>query len=331
MNDLRTEMMQIAVGYWLSKALYAVARANVADELAGGPKPMAELARAAGVDRENLYRVLRALASVGIFAEDEAGRMMLTPKAEYLRADHPESMKHFALMVGEDLFEAWCDLYHTLETGESAVSKRFGRDFFAEIAKDLRKSQVFDRAMQEIHGSETALMLAHYDFSRFAAVLDVGGGNGSTLGGILRAHARLRGQLFDLPQVIENARAWLGRSGLLERVELLPGDFFQAVRGKADCVILRHVVHDWSDDAAARILRNARAALEPGGRLLVVEKVVTPGNEPDFVKLLDLNMMAIGGKERTKAEYAELLGAAGLRLLAVHQLPGATDIVEAAG
>jgi SAM-dependent methyltransferase len=329
MNPARTEMMQVAMSYWLSKALFCAAKADVADRLADGPKPGSELAAAAEVDPENLHRILRGLASVGIFQETEPGVFALTDKAEFLRADHPESMKHFTLMVGDDLFEAWCDLFHTVKTGQSAVEKRFGRDFFAEIAKDAHKSQVFDRAMVEIHGGETALMLEAYDFGRFETVLDVGGGNGSTLCGLLEAHPSLRGKLFDLPHVVENARGHVERAGLSARVELLPGSFFERVDGSADCVVMRHVLHDWSDEESVTILRNSRRALAEGGSLLIVEKVITPGNEPGFVKLLDLNMMAIGGKERTEAQYRGLLEAADLELHQVHVTPGPIDIVEA--
>ena len=232
MNEMRVELMQIATGYWLSKALYCAARADVADQLATGAKPVADLAEAAGVDEENLYRVLRALASVGIFEETEPGVMALTDKAEFLRADHPQSAKHFTLMVGDDLFEVWCDLFHAVQTGKSAVEKRFGRDFFAEIAKDVQKSNLFDRAMEEIHGGETALMLEAFDFSRFTTVLDVGGGNGSTLVGLLRAHAGLRGQLFDLPAVAENARAQVAAAGMDEADRGLCGRLLQGGPGQ---------------------------------------------------------------------------------------------------
>jgi hypothetical protein len=329
MDELRNEMMQIATGYWLSKAVFCAARADVADQLAAGAKPVAELAATAGVDGESLFRVLRGLASVGIFRETDSGVFALTDKAEFLRDDHPQSMKHFALMVGDDLFEAWGDLYHAVQTGRSAVEKRFGRDFFAEIADDLQKSHVFDRAMQEIHGGETALMLEAYDFSRFGTVLDVGGGNGSTLCGLLKAHPGLRGQLFDLPSVAENARGLIAEAGLGDRVEVLAGSFFDKVRGNADCIVMRHVLHDWSDEECATILRNSRAALAEGGRLLIAEKVITPGNDPGFVKLLDLNMLAIGGKERTEDQYRDLLREAGLELQGVHVTPGPIDVVEA--
>jgi len=331
MDPLRNEMMQIATGYWLSKAVFCAAKANVAEQLAAGPKPVAELAAAAEVDAENLFRVLRALASVGIFMETEPGVIALTERAEFLRADHPQSMKHFALMVGDELFEAWADLFHAVQTGQSAVEKRFGRDFFAEIAKDLQKSEVFDRAMQEIHGGETALMLEAYDFSQFRTVLDVGGGNGSTLCGLLQAHSDLHGQLVDLPQVVEQARRLIAEAGLSDRIDLFPGDFFKKVDGSADCVVMRHVLHDWGDEDSATILRNCRRALADGGRLLIVEKVITPGNEPSFAKLLDLNMLAIGGKERTEDAYRELLQAAGFELSDVHVTPGPIDVIEARG
>ena len=329
MDELRGEMMRIVTGYWLSKAVFCAAKAEVADRLAAGPKSVNALAGAAEVDEESLYRVLRALASVGIFRETEPNVFALTDKAEYLRDDHPTSIKHSALMVGDDLFEAWSDLYHTLQTGQSAVEKRFGRDFFTEIAKDLQKSQVFDRAMQEIHGGETALMLEAVDFSRFRTVLDVGGGNGSTLCGLLEGHPDLRGQLFDLPAVAENARRFVAAAGLADRVEIFSGSFFEAVQGAADAIVLRHVLHDWSDDECATILSHSRAVLADGGRVLIAEKVIIPGNDPSLVKLLDLNMMAIGGKERTERQYRELLERAGLRLETIHVTPGPTDVIEA--
>jgi len=329
MDPLRNEMMQIVTGYWLSKAVFCAAKVGVADRLTAGPRPVAELAAAAAVHEESLHRVLRGLASVGIFMETEPGVIALTGKAEFLRGDHPQSMKHFALMVGDDLFEAWSDLFHAVETGKSAVEKRFGRDFFAEMAEDLQKSQVFDRAMQEIHGGESALMLEACDFSRFRTVLDVGGGNGSTLCELLQAHRGLRGQLFDLPQVVEGARKLIAEAGLSDRVEILAGNFFREIGGNADCVVMRHVLHDWSDEEAVTILRNSRRALAEGGCLFIAEKVIIPGNDPGFAKLLDLNMLAIGGKERTEGQYGDLLEAAGLQLRVIHVTPGPIDLIEA--
>jgi SAM-dependent methyltransferase len=329
MDELRTEMFQMGIGYWWSKALYSAARANVADELERGPRRVEDLAAKAKVHPESLHRVLRALASVGVFEETEPGTFRSTPKSEYLRASHPQSLKHSVIMVNDDLFDAWVDFHHAVETGRSAIDKRFGSDFFRQIASDPEKSRIFDRAMQEIHGGETALMLEHFDFSRHDTVLDVGGGNGSTLRGILEAHPAARGVLFDLPQVVEHARSVLAEHAVASRIDFRPGDFFEEIPGRADCIVLRHVLHDWDDERSARILANARRALTEGGSLLVVEKVITPGNEPGFVKLLDLNMMAIGGKERTEAQYRRLLEQAGLTFRTVHGTPGPIDVVEA--
>jgi hypothetical protein len=329
MNPLREQMLQISTGYWLSKAVQSAARAGVADHLRDGPASVVDLAARAKVQPENLQRLLRALASVGIFEETDPGVFRLTPSAELLRADHPETVKHFALMACGDLFEAWCDFDHTLATGESAVHKRFGRDFFARIARDPEKSQIFDRAMQEIHGGETEFMVGGFDFARFKTVMDVGGGNGSTLRGILAAQGHLQGLLFDLPHVVDNARAHAGPPDVESRIQFHPGDFFREITGRADAIVMRHVLHDWSDEDCAKILSNAVSALEDGGSLLIVEKVITPGNDPGFVKLLDLNMMAIGGKERTEPQYRDLLATAGLRLHAVHTIEGPIDVVEA--
>jgi len=183
--------------------------------------------------------------------------------------------------------------------------------------------------MEEIHGGETQLMLGAFDFEPLTTVLDVGGGNGSTLSGILKAHPRLRRQLFELPHVAENAREQLQAAGLADRVEIHAGDFFEQVPGKADCIVLRHVLHDWSDADCARILKNVGRALTDTGSLLIVENVITPGNEPNFVKLLDVNMMAIGGKERTEAQYRALLATTDLHIHAIHTTPGPIDIAEA--
>ncbi len=329
MHEAREQMIQMSVGYWLSKAVGTAARLGVADALAAGPRPVADVAAETGAHAENLHRLLRALASVGVFTETEPGTFGLTPHAEVLRTDHPATMRHFAMMANDDLFDAWGAFEHAVATGGSAVHERFGKDFFSLIAPDDEKSRVFDHAMQEIHGGETALMLAHHDFGRYTTVLDVGGGNGSTLHEILAAHPDLKGQLFELPQVIEDARGHLEQAGVLDRVELLPGSFFEAVDGGADCIILRHVLHDWNDEDSATILRHCAPALAEGGRLLIVEKVITEGNDPDFAKVLALNMMAIGGKERTRAQYEALLDGAGFQLEAVHTLPGPVDIVEA--
>ncbi len=328
MDVERMAMMQMATGYWVSKLIFVAARLRVADHLASGPLTAAELAARTGAHPESLHRVLRALASLGIFREVAAGTFELTPKAQYLRSDHPEGVRDFADMANGELFEAWCDLLHAVRTGEGAVQKRFGGDFFTTVlARDAEAAATFDRAMEQIHGPEVQLMLAALDWSRFRRIVDVGGGSGQTLLTLLAAHPAATGVLFDLPDVV--ARARTAGHPAAARCEVEGGSFFERVPAGGDCYYLRHVLHDWSDADSVRILRTCRAAMTADATLLIVEKAIPAGNDPEFVKLLDINMLVIGGKERTLEQYAELLSAAGLRLVEHHATPGPTDLIEA--
>lgn len=322
------EMIQMASGYWISKTVYCAARLGIADFLSGGPATAAELARRAECHEESLFRLLRALASLGVFRETSPRTFELTPKAELLRSDHPQGVRDFTIMLNEELFEAWCELLHSVRTGEGAVQKRFGSDFFsAVLSKDAEASAVFDRAMEQIHGPEIELMLGFFDWKRFGHVVDVGGGSGQTLLALLAAHPALRGTLFDLPEVV--ARAKRSTHPAAVRCAFEGGSFFESVPRGGDCYYTRHVLHDWSDEDSVKILRACRAAMTPKASLVVVEKAIPPGNEPEFAKILDVNMLAIGGKERTLAQYEALFADAGLRLEKLHATPGPIDLVEA--
>lgn len=328
MDGERLAMMQMATGYWVSKMIYCAARLNVADHLAGGPATTAELAARSGCHEESLHRLLRALASLGVFRETRARTFELTPRAEFLRSDHPQGVRDFTVMANDKLFEAWCDILHSVQTGEGAVQKRFGGDFFgAVLARDPEAAATFDRAMEQIHGPEVQLMLGAYDWTPFGRIVDVGGGSGQTLLALLERHAGARGTLFDLPDVVARARAL--EHPAAARCEFVGGSFFEAVPAGGDCYYLRHVLHDWNDADTVRILRACREAMPPAATLLIVEKAIPEGNDPDFAKLLDMNMLAIGGKERTLAQYADLLAQAGLRLSNHHPTPGPIDLIEA--
>lgn len=327
MDGDRLAMLQMATGYWVSKMIYCAASLKLADHLAGGPTTTAALATRSGCHEESLHRLLRALASLGIFREVSPGTFELTPRAEYLRSDHPQGVRDFAVMANDTLFEAWCDILHSVRTGEGAVQKRFGGDLFTLLSRDPDASTTFDRAMEQIHGAEVELMLAAYDWSRFATIVDVGGGSGQTLLTILGRHPAARGIVFDLPQVVDRGRAT--DHAAAARCEFVGGSFFDAVPAGGACYYLRHILHDWNDADSARILRACREAMGPSGTLVIVEKAIPEGNEPEFAKLLDMNMLAIGGKERTLAQYADLLLAAGLRLTAHHVTPGPIDLIEA--
>lgn len=328
MNPDRLELMQMTIGYWVSKSIYCAARLKIADQLAQGPRTTAQLAAGAGCHEESLHRLLRALASLGIFRETKARTFELTPKAELLRSDNPEGIREFAVMANDMLFEAWGDILHSVRTGEGAVQKRFGTGFFEMLSKDPEAAATFDRAMEQIHGAEAQLMLEFYDWKRFRHIVDVGGGSGHTLYSILEACPDARGTLFDLPGVVERART--SNHASAKRCAFEGGSFFETIAPGGDCYFMRHILHDWSDEDSVRILRACRKAMRPGTPLLVVEKAIPEGNDPEFAKLLDMNMLAIGGKERTLAQYEQLFAATGFELRAPHRTPGPIDLIEAA-
>jgi hypothetical protein len=322
--------MRLGTGYWVSQCVYVAALLGIADLLKDGPRSPAELAKATGTHERSLYRLLRALASVGIFAEDAEGRFSLTPLAEPLRSDLPDSMRSAAIFMGEELYRAWGELLYSVRTGKTAYDKVFGQPIFDYLSTHLREAKLFDEAMVSIHGPETAAMLDAYDFSGIGTLVDVGGGNGSLLIGVLQRYPSLRGILFDRSHVIERARASLEAAGLSGRCTTVPGSFFESVPAGGDAYLMRHIIHDWDDTQALTILRHCRNVMEPGRRLLIVENVVQPGNAPSFGKLLDLNMLVIpGGMERTEEEYRKLLAEAGFRLERIVPTRTEMSVIEA--
>jgi len=320
---------QMICGYWTSQAIYVAAKLGIADLLKDGPRTAHDLAAQTATHEKSLYRLLRALASLGIFAEDDNRRFALTPDAESLRRDVPGSQWATAVMVGEEQYRAWAELLYGIRTGGNAFEKVFQKPLFEFLSDHPDKAAVFDQAMVGIHGRETAAILDAYDFSSFAAVTDIGGGNGSMLSGLLGRYPALHGTLFDLPGVIERARKNIEAAGLANRVHLVAGDFFANVPSGADAYVLRHIIHDWDDAQALRILENVRREMHEDGRLLVIESVIPPGNEPFFGKLLDLAMLVSpGGQERTAEEYHDLYGKAGFRLAHIVPTQAEVSVIE---
>jgi hypothetical protein len=312
------QMARLIHGYWAAQAVYVAAKLELADLLAERPQSANELAQATGAHAQSLHRLLRALASIGVFREEEAGRFAMTPLAETLRKDGPQSLWAMAVMMGEETYHVWGDLFFSIETGQKAFDRIYGIPFFEYLAENPEKSRVFDAAMTAIHGRETEPIIAGYDFSAIGTLADIGGGNGSLLTAILHRHPRMKGMLFDLPGVIECSAPAMEAAGLADRCQAIGGDFFQEVPAGADVYLLRHIIHDWDDEKAALILRNVRAAMRPDSRVLVVESVLPPGNDPSFAKFLDLTMLLVpGGQERTHEEYARLFNAAGLQITQV--------------
>jgi ubiquinone/menaquinone biosynthesis C-methylase UbiE len=323
------QLDQMISGYWISQAIYAAAKFGIADHLNDGPKTVQELAGATATNPDALHRLLRALASVGIFAEGESRRFSLTPLAEPLRSDVAGSKRALALMMGDEQFRAWAEIEYSIRTGKIAFDKAYGKPVFDYLAEHPDKARIFDAAMVGIHGRESNAVLNAYDFSGIGVVADIGGGNGSQITAILEQHTRMNGILYDLPHVIERAKDRIQAAGVQDRCKLVAGSFFEAVPEGADAYILRHIIHDWDEEKCLTILHNCHRAMRPASKLLVIESVIPPGNEPFLGKFLDLHMLLIpGGKERTENEYRELFERAGFMLTRVVPTGTEVSIVE---
>jgi predicted O-methyltransferase YrrM len=232
--------------------------------------------------------------------------------------------------MGDEQYRAWGNLVDTLQTGDNAYEKVFGKPIFDHLAERPDKAKIFDAAMNGIHGRETGAIVQAYDFSDFSIIADIGGGNGSKISAILGAYPKMHGILFDLPHVVERARPNLETAGLQDRCQLIGGDFFRSVPAGADAYLMRHIIHDWDDAHARLILENCQTVMSPGSKLLLVESVIPPGNEPFMGKFLDLTMMLIpGGKERTADEYRQLVSEAGFELTSIVPTDTEVSIIEA--
>ena len=313
------ELLGMITGYWVSQAVFAATKLGIADLLGSGPRPCADLAREVGVAPGPLFRLLRALASVGVFREDDTRQAWfgLTPMAELLRSDVAGSQRGFALLQ-EYQYPPWGELLHSLRSEETAFEHLHGEPLFDFLAGRPDVSSVFDDAMADRTAEVAQAVVDAYDFARFEVLVDIGGGSGLLLCSILRANPGLRGVLFDLPHVASAAQDAVAAAGLTDRCATRGGDFFEAVPTEGDLYLLKWIVHDWDDERAVRLLRRSRDAMEPGDTLLVVEELVPPGNAWAMVKWVDLTMLTVtGGRERTESEYHALLDLAGLELTRV--------------
>jgi O-methyltransferase domain/Dimerisation domain len=323
------QLVQMIVGSWVSRAIYVAAKLRVADRLAAGPRAAKELAAAAGVAPGPLYRLLRALAGVGVFARDADGRFHLNPLAEPLREVGPESLRALAVMLGEEQDRCWDDLFETVRTGETAFDRLYGRPLFDYLGEHPEQAKIFDAAMTGFSGRAMQAMLDAYDLSGVGTLADVGGGLGTNLAAALGRYPAMRGLLFDQPHVVERARPRLKAAGVAGRCAVEGGDFFKTAPRGADAYLLGHIIHDWDDAKAGLILDNLRRAMPAGAKLLLVEHVLPEGDGASFGKLLDLHMMVLlGGLERTEAEYRRLFAAHGFRLTRVVPTAGDISMVE---
>jgi O-methyltransferase domain len=326
-------LFRMATGYYVSRAIWVVAELGIADHLAAGPRDVADLAAATQTHAPSLRRVLRLLASAGVFVEQADGRMALTPIGECLRAGVPGSMRAGALLFAGRTQDSWSDLLYSVRTGEPIYPHRFGMDVWTYTAQHPEYAALFDEAMADFTRQAAIAVAAAYDFSPFKTIVDVGGGAGVLLAGILNATPAARGILFDRPDVVERARGELVRRALAPRCSVVGGDFFREVPAGADAYLLKHVIHDWDDERAASILRVCRRAMGAGARLLVVEGVYPPRiDQSDASRGAasnDVNMLVCtGGRQRSEAEFRALYAATGFRLTRIVPTPVRIGIIE---
>jgi hypothetical protein len=323
-------LFKMITATWVSQALYVAAELGLADLLKDGPRHHADLAKAAGVQADPLRRVLRALASVGVFAEREPGRFELTPLAEFLRSDVPGSMRAMARMFGADWhWRAHGDILYCLDTGRPSFERVYGKGLFDYFNENPEAGKLFGEAISGGGPSHGHPAVAAYDLSSFNTIVDVGGGYGGFIISALKANPDATGILFDLPLTVEGARARVEAAGLNGRCQLFGGDFFKSVPAGGDVYFSENVIHDWNDEKALAILKNIHRAMPAHGKLLLFEMLIPEGNEPFFGKLLDLEMMVlVGGKERTEAEFRALYEAAGFRLTRITPTESPLSLIE---
>ncbi len=315
----KAELMRMIVGNWASQAIYTAAKLELADVLADGSLDLAAIADRVSARPGELRRLLRALESLGLFRDEGEDRFSATPLGAFLRKDRPDSLRPLSMFNGEELYDAWRELPYAVQTGEAAFERAHGSAIFDYLAEHGETGALFDSVMATVHGAEAPGVVASYDFSRFPTIVDVGGGKGSFVAEIVRRNEGVHGIVYDQPQVAARAEAYLAEHGLSDRCSVVLGSFFDFVPPEADAYLLRHVIHDWRDDEAGRILSNCRDAMKPTAKLFIVETIVPDGPAGPAAKLLDLNMLVIcAGQERTRGEFERLLGRNGFHVEAIH-------------
>lgn len=321
-------VMELGFGAWLTQAMSAAVRLGIFDELKSGPLTADEVARRAGTDPGATYRLMRALAGRSLLKLRRDGRFALTRTGRALVSDDPSTIAPMITFIGSDRhWEHWADLTHSVRTGATAVSKVRGMEFFDYLDTDPEFAAVFNDAMTGVSTVAIENAVPAYDFSDRKRIVDVGGGHGALLAAVLRQAPAAHGVLFDLPSVVADADE-LGTTA--QRCDVEGGSFFESVPADGDAYLLKTIIHDWDDERACAILRQIRAAIAPGGKVLLFEMVLPEGAPGHLGLLLDLEMLvSAGGKERTEREYADLLSRAGFRLTRVVPTATPVAIIEA--
>jgi hypothetical protein len=323
-------MVQMLAGFQVSQALYAAAALGIADRLRDGHQDATVIARDVGADAMSVRRLLRTLASVGVFTETTDGVFGLTPLGETLTTDSPASMRDLAIMWMETHYAPFGGLLDTVRTGTCAATTFYGEPFFHWLGGHPEQVKRFTGAMANLTDGIKIGAIGTFDFAGAGRIVDVGGADGTVLAHILGRAPGTTGVAFDLPHVVAAAQPRLAGHGLGDRLELAGGDFFEAVPAGADLYLLSMVLHDWSDAEASRLLASIKAAAPAGARLVAFELVVPDGDGPHMAKMIDLTMLGmLNGRERTRAEYQLLLEQAGFEFEAVTATPTPVSIITA--
>jgi hypothetical protein len=330
----QAHLMQLITGFMPARIVHLAAQLGLADQLADGPKDAMLLASNTATHPPSLYRLLRALASLGVVDEREPGRFALTPLGTQLRTGAPGSLRNSALLYGgERTWQCWGDLHHSIQTGETAMRHLYGEGSFEYLSAHPQGAAIFNKAMAEATGEVARAVAAIYDFAKFRQIVDVGGGSGTLVAAVLASAPLLRGIVFDLPAGVTEAPRQLADAGCADRCEVVEGNFFQSVPSGADAYILKSIIHDWDDDRSAAILRNCRTAMSATSRLLLVERVMPIQMQAEYshrrMAMMDMHMLGLlGGRERTEAEYRTLLDASGFTLSCILPLSAVAECID---
>ena len=324
--DASHKIVDLAFGFVLTGALATAAKLRVSDHLENSPKTSTALANDLGVDAMSLHRVMRTLASLGVYEEDGEGRFHLLPPGRLILSNEPNTLRDAVLMISQDIFwKPVGELDEVVRTGENGMVPIFGAPFFDYFQQNKEAGDTFHRGMSSLSDMENAPIASAYDFTQFGTIVDIGGGHGGFLIEALKLAPEAKGINYDHAHVLAEART----DELPGRWDCVAGDFFESAPA-GDAYLLKRIIHDWTDDVSVKILKNIRAAMPDHAKVLVVDCVIPEGNEPHGGKVLDILMMsALPGRERTEAEFASLFGQSGLKLSRVVETPALLSIVEA--
>jgi hypothetical protein len=326
-------LLGIAMGYMLARGVYVAAEMGIADLLNDGPKRIEELAEATGAHSQSLHRLLRMLAGSGFFAEDSSGRFELTPPAALLRSGVPGSLRDAVRLVGDITGEGkwwnlWGDLQRCVMTGEPEFDRVYGTDFYTHLAGTPVENRWWSKGVASFAAAENVAIVNSYDFAPFRRIVDAGGGRGGFLAEILKRNPTINAVLYDHPLIVQEPE-YLAAAGVLDRCELIGGNFLQFVPQGADAYIMKRILMDWDDEDCVKMLRLCRDAMTEGGRVLTVNVVMPPANQPHPGKIIDIFLMVqLKGRERTEDEFRDLYKRAGLKLTRIVHNPSMLSIVE---